>query len=251
MGNHRLLDDLLHELEDHQFGTKMRGYDPREVDAILERATQAIEDLRAMGQRASERATLAERQLEEEFEAVKAARDEAEKDAAKAKSDAAKLIDDARNEASELKAVTDAEIRVAIEDSRKQMMEELSEAESVRDRVLEEIEVTRGHMEAHRSRLLRSVNELKDLVESLSGKPEESSGSSIAATRPKPSSLSGPPDDDRSAKRSAPLPSPGWSDSGVVRPIRSVSEAPINSASAAEVVGQEADLDAFFADDGS
>ena len=55
--------DILHELDDVHFGTKMRGYDPVEVDDLLDRARREIEDLRNTARRAGERAELAERQL--------------------------------------------------------------------------------------------------------------------------------------------------------------------------------------------
>ncbi len=42
-------EDILHELDDVHIGTKMRGYDPTEVDALLERAGRVLADLRASG----------------------------------------------------------------------------------------------------------------------------------------------------------------------------------------------------------
>ena len=71
-------ENLLHDLDQAQFGTKMRGYDPTEVDALLERARREVDDLRTALRRAGERADLAEHQLSDELEAARMARAEAE-----------------------------------------------------------------------------------------------------------------------------------------------------------------------------
>ena len=39
--------DILHALEDTQFPQKLRGYDPAEVDDLIDRASREIADLRA------------------------------------------------------------------------------------------------------------------------------------------------------------------------------------------------------------
>jgi len=244
----RALDDLLHELEDGQFGTKMRGYDPSEVDALLERAGRTLVDLRSAARRAGERATLAERQLEEELEAARTARAMAEAGIATAEAEAARIVADARAEATDLKSASEAEIRAAIESGRTQMETEVSEAAGRRDRVLEEIEVTAGHVAAHRSRLLRAVSDLEALVEGIDDRP---TGVEISPDPPNAEMTDGPlpplpPHVPVGESSERDWPAPDWSPSDVVTPIR-----PAEQATAAGVGGKESDLDAFFADDGS
>ena len=60
--------DILHALEDTQFPQKLRGYDPAEVDDLIDRASREIADLRAELARAiaAERAALDDMQGHEE-----------------------------------------------------------------------------------------------------------------------------------------------------------------------------------------
>ena len=260
MDGRQALDDLLHELEDGQFGTKMRGYDQSEVDAVLDRAARALADLRKSAQRAGERATLAERQLEEELEAARAARATAEAGIATAEAEAARIVADARLEASELTSAAEAEVRAAIETGRARMQAEVAEAEDRRNRVLEEIDVTADHVAAHRDRLLRAVADLQDLVEGIDERPSgvapAPTGPVVSAPVASTAAEDGPlpplPPSTSQTSAEADWPVPRWSGqdrliSDVVTPIRPVDQQPPG----VEVVGNEPDLDAFFAEDGS
>ena len=242
------LDDLLHELEDGQFGTKMRGYDPSEVDSLLERASRTLVDLRSLARRAGERATLAERQLEEELEAARNARAMAEAGIATAEAEAARIVADARAEAADLKSASEAEVRAAIEMGRTQMEAETAEAAGRRDRVLEEIEVTAGHVAAHRSRLLRAIADLESLVDGIDDRP---TGVEAPPDPPNVEMANGPlpplpPHVPDGGSPQSDWPAPEWGQSDVVTPLRPIEQAP-----AAAVGGNESDLDAFFADEGS
>ena len=53
--------DILHALEDTQFPQKLRGYDPAEVDDLIDRASREIADLRAERKAALDKMTAAER----------------------------------------------------------------------------------------------------------------------------------------------------------------------------------------------
>jgi len=262
MDGRQALDDLLNELEDGQLGTKMRGYDPAEVDALLDRSARALADLRTSARRADERATLAERQLEEEFEAARAARATAEAGIATAEAEAARIVADARAEAAELKSVTEDEVRAAIASGRVRMEAEVFEAEGRRDRVLEEVDVTADHVAAHRARLLRAIADLQDLVEGIDERP---TGVAAAPAAPAPVASAAPEDAPLPPMPSrasqvpstggADLPEPRWSEqarqaSDVVTPIRP-SDQRLPGGPQGEMVGDDADLDAFFADDGS
>ncbi len=261
MDGRQALDDLLHELEDGQFGTKMRGYDPTEVDALLDRSARALADLRASARRADERATLAERQLEEELEVARAARATAEAGIATAEAEAARIVADARAEVAELRSAAEDEVRAVIESGRVRMDAEVAEAEGRRDRVLEEVDVTAGHVAAHRARLLRAIADLQDLVEGIDERPTGVAPAPTASVGPAPVASTAPEDaplpplPSRASQvpsTEAELPEPRWSEqarlaSDVVTPIRPVDQRPPDG----DVVGDDADLDAFFADDGS
>lgn len=70
--------DILHVLDEADLNTKMRGYDPFEVDELLDRAAQEIKSLRSDLKSASDRADLAEERLEAELVPASEARTEAE-----------------------------------------------------------------------------------------------------------------------------------------------------------------------------
>jgi len=264
MDSRQALDDLLNELEDGQFGTRMRGYDPVEVDALLDRSARALADLRTSARRADERATLAERQLEEELGAARSARATAEAGIATAEAEAARIVADARAQAVELKSATEDEVRAAIESGRVQMEAEVSEAEGRRDRVLEQVDVTADHVAAHRARLLRAIADLQDLVEGIDERPTGVAPAPAASAGPAPVASAAPEDaplpplPSRASQvpsTGAGLPEPRWSEqaqqaSDVVTPIRPVDQR-LPGGPQGEMVGDDADLDAFFADDGS
>jgi len=259
---------LAHELNDAQFSTKMRGYDPSEVDVLLDRARETIETLASAERRAEERATLAERQLEEELEAARAARATAEASVVTANAEATDIVAAARVKATALRDAAEVEIRRAAEDARSQMLLEISELEHRRDGVLEQVEVTAAHLVAHRTRLQRAVADLSALVDGVEDRPEgvglgEASNAATseagiqAATVVRPTAR--PDTKSRNdvvierASSEPSLPAPDWAAevqaTEVVRPIR-----PGNTGTrvaGGAVGGDEGDLEAFFVDDGS
>ncbi len=249
---------LVHELDDAQFSTKMRGYDPVEVDSLLDRARQAIEALASAERRAEERATLAERQLEEELEAARAARATAEAGIATATAEAARIVADARLEASGLREAAEVEIRRAAEEARERMLVEIGDLERRRDGVLEQVDVTAAHLAAHRSRLQRALADLAALVDGIGERPDGLESPEGAAPPDRGSTVLRaatphmPVDHGAMAAEPA-LPEPDWSAdvqaTEVVRPLRPSTGAATVPGGA--VGGDEGDLEAFFADDGS
>ncbi len=259
---------LVHELDDAQFSTKMRGYDPSEVDGLLDRARQAIETLVSDGRRADERAMLAERQLEEELEAARTARATAEASVATASAEAGRIVASARLEATALCDAAEVEIRQSAEDARNQMLTEISELEQHRDSVLEQVEVTAAHLAAHRTRLQRALADLLVLVDGIEDRPEgvgsaEPFVAVASEARIEPATVLRPTLREDAAIRSdgvieqppteQSLPEPDWATgvrvTEVVRPLRSTNAG--MAAPRGAVGGDEDDLEAFFADDGS
>ena len=259
---------LVHELDDAQFSTKMRGYDPSEVDALLDRARQAIETLGSAERRADERATLAERQLEEELEAARAARATAEAGVATATAEATGIVAAARVEATALRDAAEVEIRRAAEEARNQMLAEISELEHRRDGVFEQVEVTAAHIAAHRTRLQRALTDLSGLVNGIEDRPEGVGASeapnavipeagmqaaTVLRTTASPDAKSRSDAVIERASSEPSLPEPDWAGevraTEVVRPLRPGNTG--RAASGGAVGGDESDLEAFFADDGS
>ena len=238
-------EDILHELNDVHIGTKMRGYNPVEVDDLLDRARREIQDLRATAQRAGERAELAERQLAEELDAARTARAEAEAGIATAaaeagslladgRAEAGSLLADARAEAADLRTAADAEIRKSIQDGRARMLEQMAGMEAERNLAQEEIDVTAELVAAHRGRLLRAVDDLRTLVEGVEDRPAV-----VIEARPEPTSVE------------PSVASPPASVVEARRPAEVVTRLHPVAPSVGGVGGDGEDLDAFFADDGS
>ena len=160
-------NDISHELDEAEFPTKFRGYDPFEVDGMLERARREILDLRSRARTADDRARSAEEQLDVELTAARQAHGEANAVLATAKEEADRVVTDARAEAERLVAASETEIREAIESGRNQLLGELAELESRRDKTRSSIELAELQMAAHRDRLFSAIEDLRSLIEGL------------------------------------------------------------------------------------
>ena len=157
-------NDISHDLDEVDFPTKFRGYDPFEVDGILERARREILDLRSRARTADDRARSAEEQLDVELTAARQAHGEANAVLATAKEEAERVVANARVEAERLVTASETEIREAIESGRNQLLGELAELESRRDKTRSSIELAELQMAAHRDRLLSAIEDLRSLI---------------------------------------------------------------------------------------
>jgi len=160
-------NDISHDLDEVDFRTKFRGYDPFEVDVILERARREISDLRSRARTADGRARSAEEQLDIELTAARQAHGEANAVLATAKEEAERVVTDARAEAEHLVAASESEIREAIESGRNQLLGELADLEARRAESRSSIELAELQMAAHRDRLLSAIADLRRLIEEL------------------------------------------------------------------------------------
>ncbi len=157
-------NDISHDLDEVDFPTKFRGYDPFEVDGMLERARREILDLRSRARTADDRARSAEDQLDVELTAARQAHGEANAVLATAKEEAERVVANARVEAERLVTASETEIREAIESGRNQLLGELAELESRRDKTRSSIELAELQMAAHRDRLLSAIEDLRSLI---------------------------------------------------------------------------------------
>ncbi len=160
-------NDISDDLDEVDFPTKFRGYDPFEVDGMLERARREILDLRSRARTADDRARSAEEQLDVELTAARQAHGEANAVLATAKEEADRVVAGAQAEAERLVAASEAEIRKAIESGRDQLLGELAELEARRDKTRSSIELAEFQMAAHRDRLLSAIEDLRSLIEGL------------------------------------------------------------------------------------
>ena len=160
-------NDILHDLDEVDFPTKFRGYDPFEVDGMLDRARREILDLRSRARTADDRAQSAEEQLDVELTAARQAHGEANAVLATAKEEADRVVADAQAEAKRLVAASETEIREAIESGRNQLLGELAELESRRDETRSSIELAELQIAAHRDRLFSAIEDLRNLIEGL------------------------------------------------------------------------------------
>ena len=160
-------NDILHNLDEVDFPTKFRGYDPFEVDGMLERARREILDLRSRARTADDRARSAEEQLDVELTAARQAHGEANAVLATAKEEADRVVADAQAEAERLVAASETEIREAIESGRNQLLGELAELESRRDETRSSIKLAELQIAAHRDRLFSAIEDLRNLIEGL------------------------------------------------------------------------------------
>ena len=164
--------DILQILIQAEFGQKLRGYDPLEVDEVLDQAVNEIQRLSAALKNATDRAESAESILEEQIAPARRDRQEAEEVLLGAKEEALQLVSDAQNDAERLRVATEDEIRDAIDKGRQRMDSEISKSEQDRRKILDDIEILERHIEAHRLRLQVALNDLSSLVGSLPARPE-------------------------------------------------------------------------------
>ena len=95
--------DILQILIQAEFGQKIRGYDPLEVDEVLDQAVVEIQRLTQACTQATERAEAAERQLEEEIGPARRSRQESEEVLLEAKEEALRLKSEVEEEVNSLR----------------------------------------------------------------------------------------------------------------------------------------------------
>lgn len=184
--------DISDELEEIEFSNKLRGYDPFEVDEILERARTEILDLRGRVHVAEERVRSTEEQLDSELTAARQAREEIDESRAIAEREAERVVARARAEADHLMAASEVEVREAIQAGRDQLREELAGLEVRRDEVRDAIGMADVQLAAHRDRILTALEDLRVLTESLAWfSDSDPPGESVSGSPNRPIDSSG------------------------------------------------------------
>lgn len=165
--------DILHVLDDADLNTKMRGYDPFEVDELLDRAAQEIKSLRSDLKSASDRADLAEERLEAELVPASEARTAAESTLAAAETDSRRIRAEAETEAERIRHAAEAELRKVVDEGRRKLIAETEDLVRARDAVRDDIDMDEHHIRAHRDRILSAVADLTRLAESIGMRSRE------------------------------------------------------------------------------
>jgi cell division initiation protein len=205
---------ILHDVE---FRSKVRGYDPDEVDDFLERVAVAVGDLQARLREAIDRADAAEataadaqrqarsRESSETDEtlrrtlvlaqrtadaAIKEAEETASRTLQAAEEQAARLLADARDQSARVVADADAEARRTADDTRQRLVQEVIALEEVRDALRGDAGVLERHLEEQRLRLRSSLADLQRLLDDPAGLRAATmpplSGASAPAASPSP-----------------------------------------------------------------
>ena len=165
--------DIIHELDEADFSTKMRGYDPFEVDELLDRAGQEIKSVRSELKSAMDRADMGVARLEAELEPARGARTDAEGALVAAEEESRRIREEAETEVQSIRAAAEIELRSAIEEGRRQLIAETEELTRARDAIRDDMSMDERHVRAHRDRILAAVEDLARLAESLT--PEATS----------------------------------------------------------------------------
>ncbi len=175
--------DILHALDDADFSAKMRGYDPFEVDELLDRAAQAIKSLRSDLKSASDRADMAEARLEAELEPAREARTEAEGELSAAGAESRQIRAEAEEEAERIREAAEVELRKAVDDGRRELLAETRDLIMARDAARDDMDMDERQVLAHRDRILSAVFDLTRLAESLGAGTREQGAESGDTTR--------------------------------------------------------------------
>jgi DivIVA domain-containing protein len=169
------MDVTPRELRDLDIREKFRGYDPNDVDDLLERAARSIEQLEAQVRDLQTRADAgavdsakvreSEETIQRTLILAQRAADEA---VAEAQGKARQILDDAETKANSLVSEAETTARRQAETERRRLEGEVLELGAKRDALAADIEALEQFEADYRARLRRSVE--TDL-EQLSGKP--------------------------------------------------------------------------------
>ena len=167
--------EFLNELRDTEFSAKLRGYDPKEVDEMFDRAREEIYSLHKLLRIANEKARMAEDELASELATVSIERKKIEELSRETEANASQIVKEAETKANELFVASELEVEEVIESKRLEVLEEVKVAEEMKQEIRNSIELAEIQIAAHRDRLLISLRDLQELTETLTLLPSDSS----------------------------------------------------------------------------
>jgi cell division initiation protein len=166
------MDVSAQTLREVEFREKLRGYHPDDVDEFLERVAAGVEYLQDRLRQATERAQRAESRAAETHDGDDAlkrtlvlAQRTAEMAVQEARQEADRIATSARAEANAIVAQAEDMARRTIEETQGGIRAELTQLESARDRLRDDISALERHLDQERLRLRSSLAEALDVVE--------------------------------------------------------------------------------------
>ena len=159
-------------LREVEFKERWRGYDPEEVDDLLERVAAGIEDIENRVRHATERAARAEQEASGGGDADETlrrtlvlAQRTADAAIADAKERAADLVTEAEQRATALVAEAEAEARRITEENETRLRENVSTLESARATLQDDVDALGRHLTEERERLRATLHTLIDRID--------------------------------------------------------------------------------------
>jgi cell division initiation protein len=176
-------------LHDVEFRSKVRGYDPDEVDDFLERVAVGVSQLHAKLKEATDRAEAAEARAadlearppssdaDETLKrtlvlaqrtadaAIKEAEEQAAKTVGDAQEEADRLVGDAETTAARLREDAEADARRTADESRQRLVEEITGLEATRDAVQSDVGALDQHHQAQVARLRSAIGDFQRLLD--------------------------------------------------------------------------------------
>jgi cell division initiation protein len=159
-------------LREVEFKERWRGYDPEEVDDLLERVAAGIEDIENRVRQATERAARAEEQASGGGEADETlrrtlvlAQRTADAAIADANERAAALVQEAEARAATLVAEAEAEAHRLTEETEKRLRENVGTLEAARSTLQADVDSLGRHLAEERERLRATLHALIDRID--------------------------------------------------------------------------------------
>jgi cell division initiation protein len=162
-------------LREVEFKERWRGYDPEEVDDLLERVAAGIEEIETRVRQATERAVRAEQsageggggEAEETLRrTLVLAQKTADAAVADAKERAATMVSEAQQRAEGIVAEAEAEARRITEENETRLRENVSTLETARSQLQDDVDGLGRYLEDERDRLRSSLQALISRIES-------------------------------------------------------------------------------------
>jgi DivIVA domain-containing protein len=159
-------------LREVEFKERWRGYDPEEVDDLLERVAAGIEDIESRVRQATERAARAEREASGSTETDETlrrtlvlAQRTADAAIADANERATALVAEAEQRAASVISEAEAEARRITEETEKRLRDNVSSLESARTTLQDDVDALGRHLAAERERVRATLQKLIEQVD--------------------------------------------------------------------------------------
>lgn len=151
-------------LREVEFRERLRGYNPDDVDAFLERVAAGVELLEERLRHATERAELAEQRVAEEgtdgaHRTLRLAQRTADLAVQEAREEAARLREQAQADAAEIVAAAEGKARCLAEEAQSAIRADVERLEAARDQLTHDVAELARYVDAERRRARRVLSE--------------------------------------------------------------------------------------------